>query len=242
MARSGSRVLLCRALAAGIAAPVALSEDATAQSPTSEGPAPTRFEVWSGAQVFGRVWSLYSGGMYAPFGSIREDGLRLRVVAGYGDYGSGTLSFADLLIGYHKQLGPLTLKVLAGVTADHRVDDEQQFSLHGPEPGGKVALEAWWNVTDQAWLSTDVSWSSLDTAYSSRVRLGWRLGPAFSAGLEGGAAGALETDVARVGGFVRYEWASGEVSVSGGLAGEGPGSGLADVHGPFATLGVLTRF
>ena len=36
--------------------------------------------------------------------------------------------------------------------------------------------------------------------------------PALSAGLEAGAAGNLECDIVRVGGFVRYELASGEIS------------------------------
>ena len=94
--------------------------------------APPAFEVWAGAEVFHQVWSLYAGGTYAPFGSVRKDGFRVRAVAGYGAYSyasprwtgastqalefHGTTSFADLLAGYHKQLGPLTIKFLAGLT------------------------------------------------------------------------------------------------------------------------------
>ena len=93
-----------------------------------------RIEVWTGAEVFSQVWSLYAGGSYAPFGSVREDGFRLRAVAGYGAYTyassrwtgvavktfdfHGTTSFADMLAGYHNQWGPLTIKVLGGVTGD----------------------------------------------------------------------------------------------------------------------------
>jgi hypothetical protein len=46
--------------------------------------------------------------------------------------------------------------------------------------------------------------------------------------------------VARAGGFFRYEWASGEVSVSGGVltGGDGP---AGHTH-PFGTVSVLTRF
>ena len=80
-----------------------------------------RFEFWAGAQAYDRVWSVYSGTTVAPFGAIQEGGLRLRLVTGYGadtysGHGAvgagsqiitfnGSASFADALVGYHKQLG-----------------------------------------------------------------------------------------------------------------------------------------
>jgi hypothetical protein len=91
-----------------------------------KGAAPAHFELWSGAQGYRQVWSIYSGVSTAPFGSIQEDGLRIRVIGGYGadSYSGsppaggpgqvtykGTTSFADALVGYHRQLGPLTLKL-----------------------------------------------------------------------------------------------------------------------------------
>lgn len=196
--------------------------------------------------------------MYAPFGSIREDGFRVRATVGYSAYSytsprwtgtgpqafkfHGTVSFADLLIGYHKQLGSVTIKVLGGLTAaDQNVNDAEATS-GGAGLGGKGVLETWWNITDRAWASVDLSWATLDSIYGSRARFGWRLWPELSAGLEAGATGSWDYDTARVGGFVRYEWASGEVSASGGLAGDGPRSGWVDLHGPFATLSLLTRF
>ncbi len=253
MARSGSWVILCRALVAC----AAVSHEASAQSATAESPAAPHFEVWSGAEAFHRVWSLYGGGMYAPFGSIREDGLRVRVAAGYAAYNytsprwtgtgtqalnfRGTASSVDLLGGYHKQLGPVTIKILAGLTiGEQNVDDPEATT--GTEAGGKAVLETWWNITDWAWTSVDVSWTTLHDIYGTRARLGWRLWPELSIGLEGAATGTWDYDTARVGGFARYEWASGEVSLSGGLSGDGPRSGRVDVHGPFATFSVLTRF
>jgi hypothetical protein len=213
--------------------------------------------MWAGAEVFHQVWSLYAGGTYAPFGSVREDGFRVRAVTGYGAYRyasprwtgtgtqifqfHGTTAFADLLAGYHKQLGPLTIKILGGLTvADQNVDDLE--SISGTEVGAKAVLETWWNITDRAWSSVDLSWSTLHDIYGARARLGWRLWPALSTGVEGGATGSWDYDTARIGGFVRYEWATGEASLSAGFSGDGPGSGGVDVHGPFATFSVLTRF
>ena len=71
--------------------------------------------------------------------------------------------------------------------------------------------------------------------------------PALSAGLEAGAAGNVECDIVRVGGFVRYEWASGELSASGGVANDklledGGGPAVAQASTPFVTVSWLTRF
>jgi hypothetical protein len=237
------------------------AEDSAASGEVSE----THSEVWSGAQAYGHVWSLYSGAAVAPFGSIRDDGWRVRAVAGYGaDRYSGpravgagpplvftfkgTGSFADLLLGYHQQLGPVTLKAYAGVSlADRQVTPNDPESLiHGTGLGGKIALETWWNLSDQAWTSIDVSWGSLYRSYAGRARLGWRLTPALSLGLEAGAAGNLECDILRAGGFLRYEWTSGELSLSGGASNDklldSGGPAVARSSTPFVTLSWLTRF
>jgi hypothetical protein len=71
--------------------------------------------------------------------------------------------------------------------------------------------------------------------------------PALSAGLEAGAVGNLECDIVRVGGFVRYELASGEISLSGGASNDKvrEGAGLlsaAQASAPFAMVSWLTRF
>jgi hypothetical protein len=187
-------------------------------------PSLSRFEFWAGAQAFKHAWSLYTGTTVAPFGDIQEDGLRLRMVGGYGAYryaglravgvGSqtvhfkGTVAFSDTLVGYQKQLGPVTVKAFAGLAAaQYRVEpDDPETTIRGPGLGGTAALETWWNISDRAWSSVDVSWSSLHASHAARARLGWRFLPALSAGLEAGSAGNRESDIVRLGGFLRYEW------------------------------------
>ena len=199
-------------------------------------------EMWSGGEAYRQLWSVYGGAQWAPFGGLQEDGLRVRAVLGTADYGTGTAAFADVLLGYHKQLGAVTLKALGGVTVTDRHARDPQLALEGTDLGGKGVLEAWWTITDQAWASADVSWSSAQMDYGSRVRLGWRLWPELSAGLEGGSTGTWERDIARVGAFLRYEWIVGEVSISGGLAAEGSGTERGGPSGPFGTVSLLTRF
>ncbi|HEY7551352.1 MAG TPA: cellulose biosynthesis protein BcsS [Hyphomicrobiaceae bacterium] len=234
-----------------VGSPVAWA-DGEAQS--DERP-PPRVETWSGVEVFPGIRSVYGGASWAPFGSIREDGFRLRGAAGYGAYGlgpgdsgKGTVAFGDVLVGYHKQLGSVTIKVFGGLTVlDYAPDAAEPWpALTGTEYGGKGVLEAWWNITDQAWASLDLSWASTHMDYGSRVRLGWRLLPDLSAGLEGGSGGTaepgLEHDTSRIGAFLRYEWATGEVSVSGGWAADGTWLEREWPPGPFGTVAVLTRF
>jgi hypothetical protein len=260
MRRGGGGRLSLRAVAVLVAA-----TGLSAQARADDAAALPRFEFWTGAQAFDHVWSLYSGASVAPFGGIQEDGLRLRAVGGYGAYSysgpraagltsqvvkfHGTSTFTDLLVGYHKQLGPVTVKAFGGLMgADHRLNpDDPETGIRGAGFGGKVALETWWTISDAAWSSVDVSWGSLHHTYATRARLGWRVLPALSAGLEAGAAGNVEGDVVRGGAFVRYEWSGGEVSVSGGASNDklleaGAGAITAKSSVPFATFSWLTRF
>ena len=270
--RRGGRLFLgavafCIAAAGAFGAPRADDSDGakTDRSQSAIAPNPPRFEMWAGAQAFGQAWSLYSGVTTAPFSSIRQDGMRLRMVGGYGAYGyfgrravgagsttvefEGAAAFGDLLLGYQKQLGPVTVKAFAGLAAaEHQLTpDDPETAIRGSGVGGKVAIETWWSLSERTWTSLDVSWASLHDSYATRARLGWRLLPALSAGLETGAAGNEECDIARVGGFLRVEWATGELSASGGVSSdqllEGlEVQGLAKSSVPFATLSWLTRF
>jgi hypothetical protein len=224
-----------------------------------------RVELYSGAEAFRHAWSLYTGATFAPFGSILEDGLRLRAAGGYGAYMysgarafgptsqivdfDGEAGFGEFLVGYHKQLGRLSLKLYGGVVVSQHLisPDDPETAIRGQGIGGKAALEGWWDMTDRAWTSLDLSWASLYDSYAAHARLGWRLTPSLSAGLEAGAGGNVESNIARLGGFVRYEWAGGELAVSGGVANdallEGAGNpSIADANVPYATLSWLMRF
>jgi hypothetical protein len=248
-------------LAASAIATAALAGPAKGEPLQRSEPVPPELhlEMWSGGEVFAAVWSAYGGASWAPFGSVGEDGLRLRVVLGTGAYRHGQAAFSDVLIGYHKQLGPVTLKVFGGLTVAEHFPTEPTSMLAGTALGPKVLLETWWTISDKTWTSLDlgVALPHLHMAepadtdrvdYTGRIRLGWRLWPELSIGLEGGAGGPLapalptiwQNGMARAGGFLRYEWASGEVSISGGVLVEGDG-GEGHTH-PFGTVSVLTRF
>jgi Cellulose biosynthesis protein BcsS len=231
----------------------------TGQPVLADEPISQQYEFSAGAQVATHAWSTYSGLTVAPFGSMLEDGLRLRVVGGYGAYSysglrpvgggsqlfkfNGTSSFGDLLIGYHQQLGPLTLKVYAGGMATNHVLSpvDPDAEVIGPGFGAKVAIETWWTISELAWSSLDLSYGTVHESYASRLRVGWRLTPPVSVGLEAAAVGDTDGDSGRLGSFVRYEWDGGELSASAGLMTDWA-SIQKETHGGFATISWMNRF
>ena len=227
------------------------SATADPEHETAPPPAPASSESWFGAEATANVWSIYSGLTWAPLGSVREDGWRVRLASGYGQYRyrtsidgerqqvHGTAGFADLLVGYHVTTGDLTVKAFAGANFDgHALTP---FDPGNPVAdrmiGAKAALETWLTLGANDWAALDLSYSVAHASYYSRLRLGHRILPDVSIGLEGGAYGNRASDNARGGGFLRYAWDGGEISASGGVSGD-----IAKPTTPYATLVYLSRF
>jgi hypothetical protein len=217
--------------------------------PSAGSPDNWKVEAWAGADYVSHVWSLYTGATWAP-GGVHQDGWRLRAVGGYGAYsyraGSQIVRaekpFADALLGYQIQAGAVTLKLFGGGTfADAHGDPADPDKL-----GGKAVLETWWTFSDRAWSSLDIAASTIENDSSARLRLGWRMQPSLSVGIEAGTTGFMRChgicNDARAGSFVRYEWDAGEISISGGLANDTAGTAVRHLSEPFATVNWLTRF
>lgn len=212
-------------------------------------------EVYGGADVGLHAWSVYAGTTMAPFGDIRFDGLRVRSATGYGAYRyssprwngvrrrtvpfEGRQATAELLVGWQQKFGPWVVKAFAGGSLeDHAilpVDIENQ--VRGERFGFKVALETWLSLGDWAFVQTETAWSQPFGAYNARVRVGYRLHPAWSAGVEGAIIGNINYDAGRVGAFARVESNIGEVSISGGVSGDRDAN-----FGGYGTIGLLWRF
>jgi hypothetical protein len=226
------------------------------------------YEISGGGEVVGPAWSAYASttialsamGIGVPAG-IREDGWRLRTGAGYWQYSDRPVkwvpgvgetrvslkrngSFADLLLGYHKSLGPLTVKAYGGVAYSNEtwLRDGADDGSPGSALGAKVLAETWLNLTPVSFAQLDAGWTSLRNTLTARARLGYRITPTVSLGPEGGYWSSVdaESDAGvtawRYGGFVRFEWNSGEISLSAG--------GADDSHAThfYATANALLRF
>jgi hypothetical protein len=216
--------------------------------------APT-LEVSAGADITAHSWSVYSGLTSSIGGSLLENGWRFRLGGGYGEYSysstrwtgrtvvvvpfDGTVMFADAAIGYQQRWGALTLKMFAGAAVQHNgltpIDIES--SVYGSRWGAKGAIEAWLDIGANAFGQLDVSYATLYESYGTRLRLGYKLMPQVSIGPEAGLNGNVDYDSGRLGAFVRYDGARGELSISAGAAGD-----RSEMTGGYATINALLRF
>lgn len=186
---------------------------------------------------------IYFGGTTAPFGDLHSGGWRLRAQGGTGVYsfrghqtkpdGAHTplayrddVSFLDALAGYQAQFGPLTAKTLAGMSfIEHRIDGPADFTpeISGQTFGPKGQIELWYDGGGAVWASLNGSYTTILDSYNVNSRLGWRIRPNLSVGLEATIQNRLADKVdlagayASGGAFARYTWATGEISASGGL-------------------------
>jgi hypothetical protein len=238
-------------------------------------------ETWSGVDIARDNWLVYTGATVAPFGHIHEPGWRMRLATGYGHYdyegnrGTGPTPdlrafsamtyYGDALIGYLERWGPLTAKAFAGVSyVTHNIAPHDPDNLvTGDEIGFKGVLELWVDIGDIGFASLDASWNSAHDTRNVRTRLGARLAPSWSGGVEGwlnldnqsdcdlgwddsaACYGDDKTellDYTRAGLFLRYDWDGGELSLSGGVSGGSFGSSGDASPEPYATLNWLTQF
>lgn len=243
---------------------------------------PRHMEIWAGADVADDVWLIYSGATYAPFGDIHEDGWRLRVVGGYGQYSykgmrcpiaiakckpqsvafDAQTGFTDVLVGYQKGFGPLTAKAFVGAAgighfilpvnaqlSTDRNNLDPDNDAEGMEWGLKVGVELWLNITDDAYGSLNASWTSAHETFAASLRLGYRLTPSLSLGVEGGLNANANHDLptllefddfenaTRYGVFARYEWDGGEISVGAGYT-----SAITESGSPYVTANWIMQF
>jgi hypothetical protein len=246
-------------------------------------------EMWAGADVSENVWLVYSGVTLAPWSGIHDDGWRFRAAGGYGAYKydstiwDATLRetrqqrfeartyYADILVGYLKRFGELTAKAFVGASMiSHDIEPwDEQAVVFGDEVGVKGVIELWLNIGERGWGSLDLSWASAHETRAARARLGYRVWPWVSLGVEGAvnvdAQGECRVngtdasrcnlwseeidradllDYARGGVFARYEWGTGEASLSAGVFGGSFGTGRHDDTevAPYVTFNWLTQF
>ena len=226
-------------------------------SAASAAPDAPRTEYFTGFEVSDNYASGYVGAGYA-FGKAgyQDQGFRLRAVGAFGRYhyqGSLTLDGGDVpttfdgqdafgaaLIGYEFRPGRLILKLFAGIEAEdqHIVPHDPNNSVQGSELGLRLQAESWLDLSTRTFLSADAAYGTAFQEYWSLVRLGYRLGPRFSLGLEGGALGNEEYDAGRGGGFARVNFRDMEVTLSNGYT----GNYLEDDPSFYVALGLYRPF
>lgn len=229
-------VIAVAALGAAAAfGPARAGDNQTWVAKTSTVPEPSR-ETWAGAEAFGQVLSLYTGATLAPFGSLRQDGMRLRLVAGTSSYAyagrrfvsaagdartvafEGRSTFVEALVGYQWSRGATTVKAFAGWTeTGHLITPfDTETMVQGRAGGAKGALEIWQDLSGRGFLAVNLGYAQPHGAHSQRVRLGARIGEAWSLGPELHRLGHVEGTTMRLGAFLRFEGPTQEGSISVG--------------------------
>jgi hypothetical protein len=235
------------ALAAGLWLPVATAR-AEPEAPHTE--------TFIGFEASDNYTSGYVGGGYAFGKGLYEPGFRLRAVGSFSGYHyDGTLlqagtyvpvtfdgedAFLAALAGYQFRPGALIVKLFAGIEAEdqHIVPHDPNNSVQGRAVGLRLLAETWLDVSPKFFLSVDASYGTAFQEYCSLARVGYRVRPKLSLGLEGGALGNEEYDAGRGGGFVRGNLRTIEVTLSGGFT----GNYLEDEPSLYIALGVYRPF
>jgi Cellulose biosynthesis protein BcsS len=246
-----------------------LAGSASADEPSGDGEQPTLAEPWRalavGVMAAPKSWVAYSSTTFAPFGTLADDGLRLRMGSGYGKftyttrppaetncrYGNGStaqihgrVTFSDILAGYQISYGRLIVKAFAGAAVDAQLltPIDTCNANFGRAIGFKGAIETWTDVTPHFWLSIDGNWTKAHGSYSTQARQGYRVLPALSVGFEEALVGNVAGHQLRAGLFARYDWSWGEAVVSGGLSGAHFSFQEVKRDNAWASVNVMVRY
>jgi Cellulose biosynthesis protein BcsS len=211
--------------------------------------------MFSGFEASNNYASGYVGGGYA-FANLYAPGLQVRAVGAYGRYqydgtlfdGSdyrdatfdGQVGFAAALIGYQLQHRTVTVKLFAGIEAEDQriVPHDPNNAVQGTEIGLRLVAETWYDISSRWFVSAYASYGTAFQEYWSQARIGFRVRPKLSLGLEGGALSNEGYDAGRGGGFVRVNFRKLEATLSGGFTGDY----LMDNPSGYVALGFYRTF
>ena len=214
---------------------------------------------WGGGDMLARSWSVYSGSDIALTGDIEATGWRLRSTAGYGQYSyrkwtrgldgpenvkfRGHKTFSDVLVGYQYQWQDVTVKAFAGVASEQHIVDprDPDMPAAGFSYGGKVALEAWVNLSRRYWIAGETSWASTINSYKVGLRSGYRLLADADLSLDAGIEARLEGDDSYLAGRggVFTTLMVGDAGVTAAVGATGDRDGRAS---PYASVSVFYRY
>ena len=214
-----------------------MAQDAAPQAvvPIVTAPAssvPPWMYAWIGAGVTNQFQGGYVGFTTAanPQKSLWADGFLVRMDFQGGRYDSSIFTGntnqdqtvwehgADFLIGYKWNNPNGSLTLYAGPAYEFHNNKDPNATIRGGEGGVKVVLEHDWKMNDQWNLASGGAYSMAFSTWYAYGQLAYTVSPSLKIGPEvilfGNEAPYKEY---RVGGFVRFPTALGELTISGGF-------------------------
>lgn len=193
----GVSVYGVRGVAAAVLA-VVLSVDigSALAGPDEAAPAPQRFMLFTGADLWRNGGFAHAGVMWAQNG-LDNEGLVLKLAVGGGLYRyhssalgdfeiTGFKTDASVLPGWRFRRGDFLVTVFAGLDWQRHklLPDDPNAGLRGSYAGLRTAVELWYQPSTTTMLAADIAASTIGPSYSGRLAYGWRLFDKFYAGPE----------------------------------------------------------
>lgn len=239
--------------AVGVAAFVAIACNAFALQAAEVTPAASnlnRVYFFTGADIGNDTGFGWAGLTAAPFGKLDEDGMRLRVLGGFGQYryhtqavpggeNEGSISSGEILIGRRLLFDPVTITAYAGL-------DVRNYRLQHPDPGNpesgerigiKAALEIYARIAPKWFATGYANISSIFQNYSVRAAINRELTSTFALGIEGALLGDTRYNEQRAGLIASMKFARNIITVASGIV-QNSDKG----SGEYATLTLYSPF
>jgi hypothetical protein len=229
----------------------ALAGDASIRADFSPiDPLKNRIFFFSGLDVARDSAFGWAGLAAAPFGSLHDDGFRLRILGGAGRYryrttaafsGLNDVSVAggELLAGFRRSFANGAITAYAGphVEEQRLAEPDAGNAAAGTAFGIKTAIETYARL-DSVWLvNASASASTVHRAYHARAALTRELAPVFAIGIEGAVYGDVRYVEPRAGILASATFGRSVLALAGGvLSNSDKGGGI------YATLSLYAPY
>ncbi len=194
-------------------------------------PVASRAFVFGGVDASRNSTFVWAGATAIPFGTLTQDGLRLRAMGGFGGYtyrtsatadgkNSGTISSGELMAGYHKSFGATVVTGYLGLDVKHYSlqDADPANRETGTHAGIKAAIELYTRTAASWFMTAYGNISSVFGNYSARAALHHELAPGLALGVEGVLLGDRRYDEQRAGLIATLTLPKISLTMAGGVA------------------------
>jgi outer membrane immunogenic protein len=184
--------------------------------------------AWAGESFINSFAGSYVGGIYALNGNLGSEGVvvRLEGIGGQYTWNTVTLPNANIetyngaaLLGYKKQVGTGWVSAYLGAAFEthNNPDVGSPLRLHGTEGGGRALVDYWGPlVPNQLEVYASASYATPFKTTNLYGRLIAKLSDKISIGPESAYFSNEVAREGRVGGFISFKTAFGELAFSGG--------------------------